>query len=698
MKKKIRTIAAALSLIFVVGLLPMTALAVEEQDPVETETVYVENQEPAETVDIEENDAAVDSEETTDIVDAMYMADTQEAPTACTVTVNVKYVEFTAHDSGGSHYNNASVTDGEPQVFDCTIGEANTLELVLPEDGYVMEASFLDGNTGTSVVRGMDGSVSLVTTPTKDAKITVKVGQQWTSRVYVYNMVLVNGTYGYQFPGFTSATVLMPKGQDAAASFAASDARDTAYLDTNLQPAISGDHADYEYSGRYYVTYYNGDTGENIVVADSASGLDNLESYGLQIDSTTGKITSVDGQTSPTLTGNQYFSVVYYFNLPGEAEQGNVYTYAFFEDPEGAYSYQGKNYRNDVAYSTQIKQDIGKTASYSAPDVAGYAFTGSALYQFNAAGKWVPLANDAFDFSITDKTVSVTTQRGYLAFYNYYDAAGTVTVNRVYDSAYSAEPVFDGQSDYTDSSSAQVALGREYAASAASGRDGYTLVPAVTKVENSDFTSDDKGNVTVTAAEDGVTVTYYYYRQLQYTPDPGPSVYTLTVKYVNMNGGELAPSYTANKTAGSSYNLTTQTEKAITGYAIDHVDGKTEGTVRGDVTVTVYYKADETGGNQPGTDIPDEETPKTDLPESNLPETEVPDEDVPTTDLPGVTPPAEDGAVIVEPEVPLGNLPQTGTVLYVELPLVFGVGAQAISLALLGVAVSMNKKRKEENE
>lgn len=680
--KKTRLFAGLLVAVLLLGLMPFSALATEDGGEIYTA--------PEEISEINVNES-----ETLPV---------EGEPETVTVTVNIRYVEFKNHDSGGSHYNNANVVSTETQTFECTPNEPTELELNLPADGHVVDAQFNNGNTATGVRYDMDGAITLLTTPTANAVVTVIVGQQWTARVYVYNLVLTNGAYAYQFPNnATAATMLMPKGQDAARSFAATGAREPAYEDGNIHPAISGDYAAYEYSRRYYATYYDGATQTTHLIADSAAGVDKLADYGLQIDQTTGELASLDGQTAPAITGNQVFSLVYYYNLPGEAEQGGVYTYSFFEDAAGTFPYEGKNYRLDTKYSTQMKQDIGATATYDLPEVDGYVVSGNALYQFNSAGKWVPLAKDAFDFKVADGKVSVTTQRGYLAFYNYYDAAGTVTVNRVYDSAYSSQPVFDGQPDFTDTAAVKVALGKTYTADSASGRDGYVLVADKTEVVGSDAAADEKGSVTVTLPgekDSAVTVTYYYYRQLETPSYPDPT-YKITVEYVDMAGKELAPSYTVRKNSGTKYDVTEQAAKAIEDYAVDHVDGTVAGTIKGNVTVTVYYKADEgsTPVTPPETEIPEEETPKTDLPEIEIPGEETPKTDLPAEEIPAQpTEVPEQETEIVEPEVPLGNLPQTGTVLYLELPLVFGVGALVFSLALLGVVVNMNKKRKEENE
>lgn len=169
---------------------------------------------------------------------------------------------------------------------------------------------------------------------------------------------------------------------------------------------------------------------------------------------------------------------------------------------------------------------------------------------------------------------------------------------------------------------------------------------------------------------------------------PGVTTYTITVKYVKLNGESLADSYTTHKNSGASYDVSAQAAKAIEGYTVDHADGAVKGTLRGDVTVTVYYKQNVTDvPDEPETEIPGEEPPLTDLPE-----VEIPGEDTPLAPLPE----EEGDVVIVDPETPLGSLPQTGTGRSVDPAVTLGLLALTGSLAMAGLTVGMKKRKDGE--
>lgn len=206
----------------------------------------------------------------------------------------------------------------------------------------------------------------------------------------------------------------------------------------------------------------------------------------------------------------------------------------------------------------------------------------------------------------------------------------------------------------------------------------------------------------VVLTRDGATITINYLRTVDTTPvppDPGPgpdyNSYRVTVRYMELGTTKtLAESYhTGNIREGRDYDVSAEAALAISGYAIDHVEGKTAGTIRGNVVVTVWYTVDDT--KEPGNPDVDPVTP---------PEEEIVDEDVPLTDLPGVDrpdadrplPPATGEIIIVDDGIPMGNLPQTGTTR--------GGGNAAATLLGLGGLVSalgagmlLKGKRKEEN-
>lgn len=170
-------------------------------------------------------------------------------------------------------------------------------------------------------------------------------------------------------------------------------------------------------------------------------------------------------------------------------------------------------------------------------------------------------------------------------------------------------------------------------------------------------------------------------------PDPTPDDYTVTVKYLEEGTGKiLHDSYQSNSIReGRAYDVSEQAALTIKGYSISSVDGKVKGNIQRDLTVTVYYVADE--------QIDEEETPLTPKPElpggTETPETEIPEAETPKTDKP-----EGDDSVILEPEVPLGNLPQTGT----TQSLYGGIAALAMALSAAAVTVGITLRKKEHEE
>ncbi|MPM24966.1 hypothetical protein SDC9_71455 [bioreactor metagenome] len=90
------------------------------------------------------------------------------------------------------------------------------------------------------------------------------------------------------------------------------------------------------------------------------------------------------------------------------------------------------------------------------------------------------------------------------------------------------------------------------------------------------------------------------------------------------------------------------------------------------------------------TEIPEEKPPLSELPA----EAEIPEETVPLA-------PAPESAEleIVEDEVPLGNLPQTGTMAEPVRPMwTLGMLALSFSMAAVGLTVTFGRKRDEEEK
>lgn len=214
-----------------------------------------------------------------------------------------------------------------------------------------------------------------------------------------------------------------------------------------------------------------------------------------------------------------------------------------------------------------------------------------------------------------------------------------------------------------------------------------------------DETSDGKLLQSVKLDENKVVITINYLRNIDTTPsNPGVSYYHVTVAYKDMDGKTLADSYrTASIREGRDYDVTEQAAKAISGYTIDHVEGKVSGKLNGNLTVTVFYASEST--------IVDPEPPTTNKPDVTDPDenlTDIPEVDVPTTVLP-VEPPVTgetvtDDTTIVDEQVPMGNLPQTGLVAQnVNVVMALGALALAASLAAVGLGIVFSRKKEEEN-
>lgn len=190
------------------------------------------------------------------------------------------------------------------------------------------------------------------------------------------------------------------------------------------------------------------------------------------------------------------------------------------------------------------------------------------------------------------------------------------------------------------------------------------------------------------AGKNVVVVTYNY--TPPYIPDgPSDTYYRVTVRYLEQGTDKvLAQEYTSDAIlSGTRYDVSTQAALEISGYTIARVDGETAGALNRNVTVIVYYTT--------ATEIPDENTPTGDKPE--IPgDVEIPDENTPT----GGEPEIPGGDVeIVDGDVPLGNLPQTGTVgMAVENRWTIGLLAVLSSMAAAGLAVTISRKKKEDEE
>ncbi|MEG0756569.1 MAG: MucBP domain-containing protein, partial [Oscillospiraceae bacterium] len=162
-------------------------------------------------------------------------------------------------------------------------------------------------------------------------------------------------------------------------------------------------------------------------------------------------------------------------------------------------------------------------------------------------------------------------------------------------------------------------------------------------------------------------------------PSPSYSYYRATVRYLALDtNAVLADAYSTDTIReGRSYDVSEQAALAISGYTIDHVEGATSGTLNGNVTVTVWYSAE--------TVLENPDVPLVDVPE-------VPPTTPPAPDASGET----DEVILVDPETPLGDLPQTGIVAEAADPAsTLGFAALAASMAMAGLAVTLNRKRED---
>ncbi|MEG0597388.1 MAG: InlB B-repeat-containing protein [Oscillospiraceae bacterium] len=162
-------------------------------------------------------------------------------------------------------------------------------------------------------------------------------------------------------------------------------------------------------------------------------------------------------------------------------------------------------------------------------------------------------------------------------------------------------------------------------------------------------------------------------------PSPSYSYYRATVRYLALDtNAVLADAYSTDTIReGRSYDVSEQAALAISGYTIDHVEGATSGTLNGNVTVTVWYSAE--------TVLENPDVPLVDVPE-------VPPTTPPAPDASGET----DEVILVDPETPLGDLPQTGIVAEAADPAnTLGFAALAASMAMAGLAVALNRKRED---
>ena len=159
-------------------------------------------------------------------------------------------------------------------------------------------------------------------------------------------------------------------------------------------------------------------------------------------------------------------------------------------------------------------------------------------------------------------------------------------------------------------------------------------------------------------------------------PTPDPVTHTVSVRYINENGVSIRSPYSVGVRNGASYDVSVQTAIEIEGYSIDRVEGTVSGTATGNVEIVVHYVSDST--------ITDPDTPLGEKPDGTTGGNNGNGSGDAGT---------EDDVVIIDPSVPLGNLPKTGT------------AAVAGTLPSLAVAVTagcaalvLGRKKEEDQE
>jgi hypothetical protein len=234
------------------------------------------------------------------------------------------------------------------------------------------------------------------------------------------------------------------------------------------------------------------------------------------------------------------------------------------------------------------------------------------------------------------------------------------------------------------------------------GHDTYALDDAETT------NAFAEGSYTITLSADSENVIDFYYTS--HIDTRVGTRYNYTVKYVNGYTGESL----GTRSAKAVY-LTELTEAQVTedlgeGWInTNRPSGYSTGEVSGYITVTDDEESNVitvTYNYAPSDDGDDDYTPVTTVtPE----ETEEPEEtpmvieesEVPLAEAPVIEEPAEETAdlEIVEPEVPLGNLPQTGTAAEPVKPVwTLGMLILSFSLAAAGLTITFGRKKDEEQK
>lgn len=200
----------------------------------------------------------------------------------------------------------------------------------------------------------------------------------------------------------------------------------------------------------------------------------------------------------------------------------------------------------------------------------------------------------------------------------------------------------------------------------------------------------------VEANHEYVITLVYELREESSDPGPGPGPdpttrYDLVVKYLEEGTEEvLASEYSTRKAEGSSYDVTAQTEKTISGYTVTDITGDDViGNMNSDKEIIVWYVRE--------TDIDPDPTPLDPTPGDDV---DIIDDKTPLDDGSGIATGDGDEVTIVDDPTAMGNLPQTGTMARsaVNPTTTLGLLALSLSMAAAGLAITIGRKKEEEFE
>lgn len=243
------------------------------------------------------------------------------------------------------------------------------------------------------------------------------------------------------------------------------------------------------------------------------------------------------------------------------------------------------------------------------------------------------------------------------------------------------------------------------------GHDTYALDDAET---TNTFA---EGSYTITLSADSENVIDFYYTS--YIDTRVVTLYNYTVKYVNGYTGESLGTRSAKALYLTELSKDQVTADLGEGWinekrpGSDYSAGEVSGyvTVTDDeesnvITVTYNYEPSD-DDDTPATPVTPEESEEPEetpvvIEESEVPLAETPATEEPAAEAPAAEEPAaeEPGDVeIVEPEVPMGNLPQTGTAAEPVKPAwTLSMLALSFSMAAVGLAVTFSRKKDEEQK